>query len=277
MPTREIGQHPAFAGAKINMVERYGVLHIETDPDGFAVATAAAYAFVPSPSVDMGKVYTVRVGTTIEGAMYGLFDSVDSWPDWDARLDVDGIKIDEGGAEIVVRFTNVDPVTATEDDWSPWQRIVAADLTFRACDFGMLANVPDNTWGLGIVELSASIDVPDRMESMNNVVVSAQGLMIYYAIPFKDPPAVNIVAQALTPGDQWYITAQSQYGFFIYFQNSAGQPIAKTADWIARGYGYEHTLLEGIGYSKMYGVTPELDTERQSVGATGYYPTLTEQ
>ncbi|WP_429501753.1 host specificity protein J [Paraburkholderia youngii] len=264
-------QHPDFLGEKINMVVRYGALHFDLDPDGFAVATSAAYAFVPSPSVDMGKVYTVRVATTIEGAMYGLFDSVDKWPDFDARLDVDGMKIDEGGAEIVVRFTNVDPSTALAEDWSPWQRIVAADLTFRACDFGMLANVPDNTWGLGIVELSASIDVPDRIESMNNVPVPPQGLQVSFAVPFKETPAINIVAQALTPGDQWYITAQSPNGFFIYFQNSAGQPVAKTADWIARGYGYEHTLLDGIGYSKMHGIAPELADERRLIDLAGAF------
>ncbi|MGF6986556.1 putative phage tail protein [Paraburkholderia atlantica] len=269
-------QHPDFLGHKVNLVVRYGALHFALDADGFAVSTTAAYGFVPLPAVDMGKVYSVRVSTTIEGAMYGLFDSVDKWPDFDARLDVDGMKIDEGGAEIVVRFTNVDPATALPEDWSPWQRIVAADLTFRACDFNMVANVPDNTWGLGIVELGASIDVPDRIESMNNMAVPPQGAWITFAVPFKETPAINIVAQALAPGDQWYITSQSPYGFFIYFQNSAGAAIAKTADWIARGYGYEHPDLEDLGYAKMYGITPELALERRLISEAGFYPTMTE-
>ncbi|WP_321941628.1 host specificity protein J [Paraburkholderia tropica] len=258
-------QHPDFDGLKINMDVRTGVLYVSQDEDGFAVATEAAYYFAPEPAIDMGKVYTVRCQSTIEGAVYGLFDSVDRWPDWDARLDVDGEKVDEGGGQVLVQMTNVDPVTANDDDWSPWTRLVVADLTFRAARFAMTIHVPDNTWGIGIYELSVSVDVPDRIESMNNVPVEVGGVDIEFIVPFKETPAINIIAQGLSSGDMWSISDQGAHGFHIDFHDAAGNPIAKTCDWIARGYGYEHEALSGVGYAQMMRAVPQLAAQRAAL------------
>ncbi|MBB2926906.1 hypothetical protein ACFP3O_29430 [Paraburkholderia silvatlantica] len=57
------------------------------------------------------------------------------------------------------------------------------------------------------------------------------------AAPFKETPAISIVAQDLQTGDQWDIYQQSPSGFRIRFHNSGDAPITKTAGWIARGYG----------------------------------------
>jgi hypothetical protein len=107
--------------------------------------------------------------------------------------------------------------------------------------------VPDNTTGMGIIDLGVKVDVPDRIESRNNVPVDAAGTAIKFTVPFKSAPAISIIAQGLASGDKWTITAQSATGFTIQFQNSGGTGIAKTCDWIARGYGYEHTALAGLG------------------------------
>ncbi|WP_322092823.1 host specificity protein J [Paraburkholderia bannensis] len=258
-------QQPDFSGLKVNMEPRIGVLYVSQDEDGFAVATEAAYYFSPEPAIDMGKVYTVRCQSTIEGAVYGLFDDVDSWPDWDARLDVDGDKVDEGGGQVLVQMTNVDPATANDDDWSPWTRLVVADLTFRAARFALTVHIPDNTWGIGIYELSVEVDVPDRIESMNNVPVDVGGMDIEFIVPFKETPAINIIAQDLSSGDMWDITQQSARGFHIAFRNAGGAAIAKTCDWIARGYGYEHEELSGVGYAQMMHAVPQLSAQRAAL------------
>lgn len=263
-------QDPDFLGAKVNTEVRQGVLYISQDEDGFAVSTDAGYYFDPTPAVDMGKVYTVRCQSTIEGAVYGLFDSVDTWPDWDARLDVDGMKVDEGGAQVMQRMTNVDPETATDEDWSPWSRLVVADLTFRAVQFALVMHVPDNTWGMGVYELSVSVDVPDRLESMNNVYIAAEGYFVEFAVPFKEAPAISIIAQGLLSGDKWTITQQSPQGFFIQFQDASSAPVAKTCDWIARGFGYEHEDLAEMGYAKLTGkIPPKLAEQRTIIAKQG--------
>lgn len=242
----DLPQHPDFPGVRVNTVVRYGVLYVATDETGHSVSTQAAYYF--DQMVDMGKVYTVYCKAWLDGAVYDLFDDVDTWPDWDARPDVDGSMINDGGALIMAQITNVNPATATDDDWSPWLRLVAADLTFRAIRFSLVIQLDDTTHGMGIFELATSVDVPDRVESSNNTPIPVSGYDVHFSVPFKTVPAIAIIAQDLQTGDRWDITNQSPAGFHIAFRNSAGAYVAKTCDWIARGYGYEHEDLDGIGW-----------------------------
>jgi hypothetical protein len=264
----DMAQQPTFAGVKDGLVVRTGVMYIAQDPDTrLAVTTTPVYTF--DKTVDLGKVYTCRCGSYLDGAMYGLLDDVDVWPDWDLRPDVDGDKIDEGGALVMASVTNVNPATASEADWAPYTRLVVSDLTFRAVRFKLVEKVPDNTIGIGIITLGVKVDVPDRIESRNNVPVAAGGTAIKFTVPFKDAPAISIIAQGLQSGDKWAITAQSAYGFTIQFQNSAGTGIAKTCDWIARGYGYEHTDLDGLGYTTLLsGDLEALRAQRIAIGPT---------
>ncbi|SAK63648.1 host specificity protein J [Caballeronia pedi] len=242
----DMAQQPTFTGTKVNCEVRTGVLYLSQNADRTAVALHAEYYFMPK-FIDLAKVYTIRCSAYMEGAVYGLLDDVDSWPDFDARLDVDGSKIDEGGAMVMVSTTNKDPATAAEADWSTYKRLVVSDLTFRAARFMLQEVVPDLTTGMGIITLGVKVDVPDRIESRNNVAIAAAGTTIKFTVPFKDAPAISIIAQGLASGDKWTITGQSATGFTIAFQNSAGTAIAKTCDWIARGYGYEHVALAGLG------------------------------
>jgi Putative phage tail protein len=262
----DLPQQPEFKGYKENLEVRTGVLYMMQDPDTrLGLATTANYWFYSI--VDLGKVYTCRCGTYIEGAMYSFLDDVDTWPDFDLRPDVDGSKIDEGGAMVGASVTNVDPATATEADWSPYTRLVVADLTFRAIRFKLTEKVSDNTTGIGITTLGATVDVPDRIESRNNVPVPAGGTHLTFTVPFKDAPAISIVAQGLHSGDRWDITEQSAYGFTMQFHDSAGTAIAKTCDWIARGYGYEHTDLDGLGYTALLrGDIEGLLAQRAAIG-----------
>ncbi len=261
-------QDPTFAGIKTNMVVRNGNLYLDQDPDtGLVVATQGSYYF--DTVVDMGKVYTVRCSTYNEGAVYDVTDDVDVWPDFDARPDVDGTKINEGGSLILASITNVDPNLAAAEDWSPWTRLVVADLTFRAVRFSLAVKVEDNTHGIGITSLGAIVDVPDRIESRNNTQVSTVGTTIVFAVPFKDAPAISIVAQGLASGDKWTITNQSATSFKIQFQDSSGAGIAKTCDWIARGYGYEHVDLGGLGWAAlMQGDIEKLLDDRRRLGVS---------
>jgi predicted phage tail protein len=241
----DLRQDPGFAGERVNTEVRNGVLFISQNEEGYAVSTQAAYYF--DRVIDMSKVYTVRCQSYIDGALYGLFNDVDTWPDWDNVLDVDGEKVDEGGGVVMASLTNVDPATAVDTDWSAYTRLVVSDLTFRAARFALVLSVQDNTKGIGVTALGVFVDVPDRLESRNNTPISADGETIEFTVPFKDVPAISIIAQGLQTGDKWLIDQQTPAGFRIRFQDADGDGIAKTCDWIARGYGFEHTDLDGVG------------------------------
>jgi hypothetical protein len=261
----DMEQDPTFAGEKVYTEVRNGVLYLSQDSHGFAISTTGAYYF--DHVIDLGKVYTVRCTSYVEGAAYDFFNDVDTWPDWDLVLDVDGTKIDEGGALVLASLTNTDPTTAIDEDWSPYVRLVAADLTFRVARFMCALHVKDNTQGIGIIDLGVTVDVPDRIESRNNVPVDAAGTVITFSVPFEDTPAIAIVAQGLQTGDKWLIDQQSEQGFRIRFQDSTGAGIAKTCDWIARGYGYEHTDLDRLGYARLTRFdSPLLAAVRERIG-----------
>jgi hypothetical protein len=69
--------------------------------------------------------------------------------------------------------------------------------------FRLNEKVSDNTIGIGITTLGVRVDVPDRIESRNNVPVAAGGATISFSLPFKDAPAISIIAQGLASGDKW--------------------------------------------------------------------------
>lgn len=263
---QDMAQHPTFTGTKVNCEVRTGVLYIKQDAGThLGVANHAEYYF--AAYIDLTKVYTCRCGSYFDGSMYSFLDDVDTWPDFDLRPDVDGSKINEGGAIVKVSLTNKNPATAVEADWSPYNRLVVSDLTFRAARFMLQEIVPDITTGMGITTLGVKVDVPDRIESRNNVAVAAAGSNITFTVPFRGAPAINIIAQGLASGDKWTISNQSATGFTIAFQNSAGTAIAKTCDWIARGYGYEQTALAGLGYADlMTGDIEGLLAQRRLIG-----------
>ncbi|MBB5469379.1 putative phage tail protein [Paraburkholderia sp. CI2] len=261
----DMKQNPAFAGEKVYTEVRTGVLYLSQDEHGFAISTTGEYYF--DHVIDLGNVYTVRCTSYVEGAAYDFFNDVDTWPDWDEVLDVDGTKIDEGGAMVLASLTNVDPTTGADEDWSPYVRLVAADLTFRAARFQCVLHVKDDTQGIGITDLGVTVDVPDRMESRNNVTIAVGGSVITFSVPFKDAPAIAIIAQGLQTGDKWLIDQQSANGFRIQFQTSDGSPVAKTCDWIARGYGYEHIGLAHLGYAALMRFdTPAVISMRERIG-----------
>jgi hypothetical protein len=85
-----------------------------------------------------------------------------------------------------------------------------------------------------------TVDVPDRIESANNVAVGAGGLSVTFPNAFYATPAIAVTAENMATGDYALITAKSAAGFTIQFKNSAGTGVARTMDWIAKGFGYRN-------------------------------------
>lgn len=86
-------------------------------------------------------------------------------------------------------------------------------------------------------ECAVTVDMPDRVESVNDVAVPAGGLVINYSPPFISVPALSISAQGMSPGDYADVTAKSKTGFTVTIRNASGVAIAgRSIDWLAKGY-----------------------------------------
>jgi hypothetical protein len=54
---------------------------------------------------------------------------------------------------------------------------------------------------------------------------------------FRGLAGLGISAQGLASGDWYEITGKSAAGFTIQFRNAAGDGVARSFDYVARGYG----------------------------------------
>lgn len=266
-------QDPTFNGAKTDLVLVNDRLVLDQaeymddieDWDEYnnlegGLVTSGEYEF--DTYIDTGAVYTSRVSATFSVLSYnienlvdewGLIDSlglvddgamatdyVDTWTDWDAIVNFDlPNTTDDSSLQVFISTTNDDP--AGSPTWSGWRVFYVGDYTARAFKFKVkLIRGEDDNNQVALATLGVVVDVPDRVESANNVSVPAGGLSVTFANAFFDVPATAITAENMATGDYAQITAKTAAGFTIQFKNSAGTGVARTMDWIAKGYGYRN-------------------------------------
>jgi len=267
-------QDPAFTGAKTGLVVTNNRLQLDqtiyldsvddfdtyTDNvDGDLVASGE-YEF--DNYIDTSAVYTSRISASFDVLLFNVGNLVDQWPlidglgpiedgflatelvdawaDWDVISNFDiPISVDGATLQFYVATTNDNP--ADNPTWSDWRVFYVGDYTARAFKFKVrLARGDDDNNQVALASLGVTVDVPDRVESANNVSVPAVGLSVAFANAFFATPAVAVTAENMATGDYAQITAKSSAGFTIQFKNSAGTGVARTMDWIAKGYGYRN-------------------------------------
>lgn len=185
--------------------------------------------------VDLGAKYTSRVSAAIDA--YGEWSSDDFFAMEDV-FERDDWFGDIGGLwNVSIEISTTDDNPAGSPVWSDWAPLVTGDVAARAYRFrAKLESLqPDVT---PVVEgLFVTVDMPDRVVAGNNLAVSAAGRTITFAPAFRHLQGLSIAAQGLATGDYYEITAKTEAGFTIVFKNSAGTAIARTVDYVAKGYG----------------------------------------
>jgi predicted phage tail protein len=248
-------QEPAFAGAKTNMVVADGTLRLDQTTYIDSIADFDAITYLDSGMVaageyefdnyvDTGAVYTSRVSASFTVTTTNLNPAaeqsnwVDTWADFDVIANVDQSALNESGLlRIYIATTDDNP--ALSPTWSGWRLFTVGDYTARAFKFKVIVDRGDDADNQVILSaLGVTVDVPDRVESANNLSVPSGGLAVTFANAFFQTPAVAITAENMATGDYAQITAKTAAGFTIQFKNSAGTGVARTMDWIAKGFGY---------------------------------------
>jgi hypothetical protein len=223
--------------------------------DGSVVSTGTYYF---NDNLDLGAVYTSRITAYVEavGETYvsyvdtdtGLegWADVDAVGDWDtysvsgngwANVDLiadwDGADVSEWSIELQVR-TSDDMAT-----WTAWKKFVIGDYSARGFEFRLILNSLAYGVTPRVTTLEVTIDMPDRLESANNVVCPVAGTTVTFTNPFRATPAIATADQNMATGDYKVITSMTNAGFNIIFRNAAGAAVQRTFDWVARGYGRE--------------------------------------
>lgn len=246
----ELVQHPAFAGVRDGalalvdgVLKLDGALTIDSwaDVDSVpdwdsagGICPRGVYVF--DRIVDLGATNTCRVSGSVRSRCYVAADLVDSWPDVDSRPDWDGAVAGRGEAVIEVATTADDPMQGA---WTAWQPLRIADYAARAFRFRAVLTSDSPDVAVEVLELSVSVDVPDRVEQFADLAVPASGLPLVFSPPFRALPAIGVSAQGLQPGEYYEITARTAAGFFVTIKNASGVGVSgRTVDVTARGYGY---------------------------------------
>jgi hypothetical protein len=177
----ELIEHPDFAGTKTNVIYDpttqflllVGVDDFDSIDDvddlttwdypggvitGTATAPAGSYAW--SETIDLGSVKNFRLTIDMTSVVFDVFESlddrqgdVDDWPSWDGEVEGD-----EADTWTEARVTLDDPSGAPT--WSAWQRVETAEFSARGIQLRTFLNSTDDSYNIGISELSARFELP---------------------------------------------------------------------------------------------------------------------
>lgn len=244
-------EDPSFAGTKTNVLAAGGALRLDTEADIFELVdwfsvddfflsiggfvSEGIYDF--ADIVDLGAVYTSRVSANVNA--FGELASLDLFTrtDWYGVPEYFGIASDSlWNVRVEVSSTDDDP--SGTPTWRDWAELKTGDVSARAYRFrakllSMQADVTPVVETLGV-----TVDMPDRVIAENDLLVTASGLTVNFSPAYYVLSGISIAAQNMQTGDYYQITSKTAAGFTIIFRNSSGTPVARTFDYVAKGYGY---------------------------------------
>ena len=240
-----------FAGTKTNMVvdSDTGYLKFEadtlidsmtTDIDDWGlfdsiggVDTSGSYEF--ADKIDVEVVGSVNLNGAITFTVVNRSDlwdlregNIDTWLSIDAT-DFDGVL-----AQLYVATTTDDPASGGAT-WSGWQLFTIGNYYGRGFKFKLEASTADNNYQINVSQLKTVADIYYRIQAESSGI-DAGGSTITFDTSFRATPVLGIAAQNMATGDYYTLTSLSKTGFTLQFFNSSGTGVARTADYIARGY-----------------------------------------
>lgn len=243
-------EDPGFAGT-LSGIDRdsLGRLRLISDNDVFALddwfgpadffysatglVSLGTYDF--SETIDLADVYTARVTTQIRAFGDRITNDFFTLADVFSQADWFGTDPSQWNVTIEVRTTNDDP--SGSPTWTAWAPIVIGDITARAFQFKAVLRSTQSDVTPIVEGLSVTVDMPDRVVAGSDIVVPSDGLAITFSPAFRHLQGIGIAAQNMTTGDLYEITTKTEAGFTIQFFNSVGAGVARTFDYVAKGYG----------------------------------------
>ena len=240
-----------FAGTKTNMIvdDDTGYLKFEadtlidamtTDIDDWGlfdsiggVDTSGSYEF--ADKIDVEVVGSVNLNGAITFTVVNRSDlwdlregNIDTW------LSIDATDFDNVLAQLYVATTNDDPASGGAT-WGGWQLFTIGNYYGRGFKFKLEASTADNNYQINVSQLKAVADIYYRIQAESSGI-DAGGSTITFDTSFRATPVLGIAAQNMATGDYYTLTGLSKTGFTLQFFNSSGTGVARTADYIARGY-----------------------------------------
>lgn len=193
-------------------------------------------------SLDLGATYTSRLTASIDAYGEDLLNVISQWGSLSDIEFLDNSEPDDWNVQLEVRTTTDAP---SSGNWSDWQPFVVGDMTARAFEFRLKLNgklvsevsAEYSTITPVVTGVSVTIDMPDRIEAGEDIAIPAAGLRINFNPPFRGLAGISTADQNMLTGDYKVISAKDETGFFIRYFSANGTAVARTMDYVAKGYG----------------------------------------
>jgi hypothetical protein len=207
--------------------------------------------------LDLGEIYTVRLQSLVQAQGYSPFDLMINWTtldelaamsnsgssDWDVRTEVrytDDVDVMANWPSLDV----IDPINVGfQELWSDWKEFIMGDFTGRIFQYRL--KLISNVLSVSPLVFDGVIkaDMPDRIDSYNNLVSGVGTYTVVYDYDFYGPgttPAIQITQDAMSNGDYFVITNKTLSSFDITFYDISNTVVSRQFDVMVRGYGRKH-------------------------------------
>ena len=242
-------ENPSFSGTKTNMIVADNVLKFEGDTlwdsvtgnvDDFPLIDAiggldvsGSYEF--ANVIDLGAVTNARLTSAIT---FTSDDTTDFWDDRSDNVDdwfaIDTNDFDDVLANLQIATTNDDPASASPT-FTAFKDFTIGNYNARGFKFKLNTSSGDTTHQINISALSASALTYAKIDT-DTETSSTSKLSVTYNDAFLSVPKIAVTAQNMATGDFFIIENITTTGFEITFKNSSGTIVARTFDYLARGF-----------------------------------------
>lgn len=208
------------------------------DGGGGTLAPVGYYEF--ENYLDLGAKYTSRVSASVIStrvSFSNLFDEeVVMFDSKSGLFDGTSDAFNDSVVSIEVSSTDNDP--AGTPVWSSWQPFFVSDVSARALRFRAVVRTYDPFITPAISALSVTVDMPDRVDSGDDIVFTGT-TTVNFAHPFKETPSIGVSIANLTSGQRYGILSKTRTGFVVEIRNSDNSLATNAVqmDYVAKGYG----------------------------------------
>lgn len=254
----ELTDFPTLTGAKdtVNTTVAAGSITLNMSTvatDGTEVYYSEGYYYMTS-ILDLDDIYTVRLQSQIIAEGYNSMDLMENWlvlsdleamanarsADWDVELQYRSTETFNSIADwaTMASITTISEGVAV--NWTPWRKFLISDATGRIFQFRikLISNKPNVT--PRVLSATVRADMPDRLESYNNLTVPITGLTTTYDGAFKGPgttPNVQVTIENGAYGDHPSFSSKTLSGFTVVILDNLNNPVERTIDVSIKGYG----------------------------------------
>lgn len=180
--------------------------------------------------VDIGSVQVCRVTTAVSAGAFCVTDMISVRGNVSEWNSVSGLDVHEYSVVPQIRVSN-DGIS-----WGEWFDFVTGDISARFFDFRINVENQYDYNNVLINSLKMQVDMPDKIQSGNDLQSAYAAKTILFVEPFYKIPAVAVTAQDMATGDYFTIQNKTVSGFDILFKNLSSQIVIRTFDYTAKGY-----------------------------------------